>query len=145
VTVRSWITISVLVLVALAGATVYQFTRPLEPPAILVHAGSKQLDGSPTYTSCWPQRNGKLRCTGEDPVANGQTIGRSGSFRFVVAYPIQPDEGSIRIYRDRKTVLKRSWKRSLRYKLEPGSYVMTVRAEYPARAVTAYAYSFTVR
>jgi hypothetical protein len=143
-TVRTWITISVAVLVALSVAVVVQFLRPVPAPAIVVHAGDVRLDGE-VDESCWPQRNGKLRCVEHEPRLSAQTIDGNGSFRIVFAYPGEPKTGEITISDSKQNeVLGSGWKRTLRYDLPPGSYTMTARAGDPDEAFVRYAFAFKV-
>jgi hypothetical protein len=144
VTVRAWLTISALVLVALFGAVAYQFLRPVTAPGIIVNAGNEPLAGR-LVESCWPQRNGDLKCEqGDDGDAETLSIPASGELRSVVAYPAQPEEGSIRIIsRDSgETVLRSGWDRSITYELDPGLYFVDVEARYPERAFVRYRFGF---
>jgi hypothetical protein len=144
VTVRTWITISVAVLVALCVAVVVQFLRPVPAPAIVVHAGDVRLDGE-LDESCWPQRNGKLRCVDHEPRLGAQTIDGNGSFRIVFAYPGDPKTGEIMISDSSgDEILGSGWKRTLRYDLPRGSYTMTARAGDPDEAFVRYAFAFKV-
>src|SRR5688572_13457634 len=143
-TVRTWFTISALVLVALAGAVVYQFLRPLRPPEILVSVGDVRLDGR-VERACWPQRNGELDCGSEDRSDDRRIIPNEGTFRFVVAFPAQPEDGKITIARGRRTLESHDgWDRELDYDLEPGNYVLDVQAQYPEDAHLHYVFPFKV-
>jgi hypothetical protein len=129
-TVRTWITVSVAVLVALSVAVLLQFTRPIQPPSIVVHAGDQHIAGA-LDSACWPQRSGKLRCVKHKKVdAAANTIPGNGSLRIVFAYPAEPKDGLIHISDDStgRTVLRSGWKRTIRYDLPPGTYTMTARA-----------------
>jgi hypothetical protein len=147
VTVRTWFTISVLVLVALSAAVVVRFLAPVDPPPIFVRSGESRLVGS-LDKGCWPQRGGDLRCEeggdGERPRAG--TIPREGKLRVVVAYPAQPEDGRIRIVRfPSREVLDEEWSESIDYKFEAGTYVMSADARYPEKAYTRYVFRFRVR
>jgi hypothetical protein len=143
-TVRTWITLSVAVLVALSVAVVVQFLRPVPAPAIVVHAGDVRLEGE-MDESCWPQRNGKLRCVDEEPHPSPRTIPGDGSFRIVFAYPGEPKNGQITIDdTGGEHILTSGWKRTLPYDLPPGSYTMTARAGDPDEAFVRYAFAFRV-
>lgn len=145
-TVRTWITISVALLVALSVAVVVQFLRPVPPPQIVVRAEDARLNGV-LDEACWPQRNGKLRCTSEKGQEQpGNTIDANGSFRIVFAYPAEPKEGSIAVERsDGKTMLSTDeWKRTLRYDLDPGRYVLTAQAGKEGEAFVRYVFALTV-
>jgi hypothetical protein len=145
VTVRTWITVSVAVLIALSIAIVVQFLRPVPPPAIVVRADDIRLEGV-LEEACWPQRNGELRCTedGERPAEN--TIDDNGSFRFVFAYPADPREGRLEVARaDGTSVLSTDeWKRTLRYALDPGRYVLTAQAGTSGEAFVRYVFALRV-
>jgi hypothetical protein len=144
-TVRTWITISVLVLIALSAAFVTQLTRTIEPPPIIVQTKGERLDGA-LDDACWPQRNGKLRCTTGDEHPVPQTIDGNGSFRIVLASPAQPQEGSLRITDDDgDTIVKSGWKRTLRYDLEPGAYSFTAQAGESGRNNAFVRYVFALR
>jgi hypothetical protein len=143
-TVRAWVTISVVVLVVLTGATVYQFTRPLPAPPVLVRSGDVRLEGR-NVISCWPQRNERLRCAGSDAELGARTVPSKGTFHLIVAYPVQPSKGQISLARGRKTLLYRDeWVRTLRYDLDPGEYTLDVQAGYPADARLHYIFDFKV-
>jgi hypothetical protein len=146
VTVRTWITISVAVLVALSAAVVVQFLRPVPPPAIVVRAGDTRLSGV-LDRACWPQRSGELRCTDDDQrLAREQTIPDNGSLRIVFAYPADPKEGFVRIdtVSKGKTVLKTGWKRTVRYDLDPGRYVLTAQAGKTGESFVRYVFALRV-
>ena len=144
-TVRTWITLSVAVLIALSIAVVFQFLRPVPPPAIVVRADDTRLEGV-LEEACWPQRNGKLRCTedGERPRENA--IDDNGSFRIVFAYPADPKEGRIEVEdADGETVLESDeWKRTMRYDLVPGNYVLTAQAGTSGEAFVRYVFALRV-
>ena len=144
-TVRTWITLSVAVLVALSVAVVVQLLRPVPPPAIVVRADDTRLTGV-LDEACWPQRNGSLRCTdseGDEPPA--QTIDGNGSFRIVFAYPADPKEGSVTVEDDDgDEVLESDWKRTLRYDLEPGTYTLTTQAGTTGEAFVRYVFALRV-
>lgn len=145
-TVRAWFTISALVLAALAAAFTLQLLRAVPPPEVLVHVGEERLV-SYDRDACWPQRNGKLRCTSEesvDPVRN--TVDDNGSLRIVLASPAQPRDGEIRITDSRdEEVVDSEWKRTLRYDLDPGEYTLTARAGQSGRGKAYVRYAFLLR
>lgn len=144
-TVRTWITLSVAVLIALSIAVVVQFLRPVPPPAIVVRADDTRLVGR-LDEACWPQRNGKLRCTkGEDADQPTQTIGDNGSFRIVFAYPADPKEGFVTVTDgDGDEVLGSDWKRTLRYDLAPGTYTLTAQAGTTGETFVRYVFALRV-
>jgi hypothetical protein len=144
-TVRTWITISIAVLIALSIAVVFQFLRPVPPPAIVVRADDTRLAGV-LEEACWPQRNGKLRCTEEPATPPANAIDDNGSFRIVFAYPADPKQGRIEVANaDGETVLESDgWKRTLRYDLDPGSYVLTAQAGTSGEAFVRYVFALRV-
>ncbi len=144
-TVRTWITISVAVLIALSVAVVVQFLLPVPPPAIVVRAGDLRLRGV-LDGACWPQRNGKLRCTADDGRrAPEQTIDGDGSFRIVFAYPAEPKEGFVTLEgADGEEVLESGWKRTLRYDLDPGRYLLTAQAGKSGESYVRYVFALRV-
>lgn len=144
-TVRTWVTISVVVLVALGAAFLFRVLSPIRPPAILVTASDVRLDG--TYRgSCWPQRGGDLRCeepNREPPEGPGARIPLSGEIRVVVAFPSQPDETRLRFVDRRSGSL--AFEAALedteaRYRLDPGTYLIEVEARYGEEAFVRYAF-----
>jgi hypothetical protein len=146
VSVRTWFTLSALAMLALAAAFVYRFLiAPLSPPEILVRVDDVRLEGVQT-SACWPQRGSELRCDDAEPSAPAATdIPRSGTLRLVAAFPEQPLEGTVVIAADRgPTVLEEEWARDVPYALEPGTYLMTAEARYPADAFVRYLYRLRV-
>lgn len=144
-TVRTWITISVLALVGLTTATAYQFLRPVQPPQVVVHAGNERINGA-FAAACWPQRTGVLRCTREkNATPRETTIPSKGTLRVVLASPAQPTDGSI-VIRDQhgETVLRTGWKRTVRYDLEPGTYTLTAQAGASDNAFVRYVFTLKV-
>ena len=143
-TVRTWFTISALVCVALAGAVVYQFLRPLKPPEILVTVGNVRLDGR-IVEVCWPQRSGELDCGYEDRNDERRVVPSKGKFRLVVAYPAQPQDGQITLSRGRRPLKSRDrWDREISYDLPPGDYSLEVQARYLEDAFLHYVFPLTV-
>lgn len=144
-TVRTWITLSVLILVALSVAIVVRLLAPVEAPPILVRSGDVRLDGS-LVESCWPQRGGDLRCEeGGRFATEVRTIRPEGELRVIVAYPAQPEDGSIEIVRDGGGKKTYDWDDEVSYDLEPGTYSITARAEYPLDAHVVYRFGFSIR
>jgi hypothetical protein len=143
--VRAWFTISALVLVVLAVAFVLRFFAPVPAPEVVGRVGSIRLTGQ-RVSACWPQRNGRLRCERhafrwQRPV----TLRGSGTIHLVVAYPVQPPAGSVRIERrDRTIVTASKWTESFAYRLQPGEYVVRAMAAYPHSAMTNYAFAVKV-
>jgi hypothetical protein len=145
-TVRTWITLSVAVLIALSVAVVVQFLRPVPPPVIVVRAGDARLEGF-LDGACWPQRSGKLRCAKDDETPTfEQSIPANGSLRFVFAYPAEPKEGFIRIedVDEDKAVVRTDWKRTLRYELDPGRYILTAQAGKSGESYVRYVFALRV-
>lgn len=143
-TVRTWITLSLLLLVAMTAAVIVRFLLPVDAPPILVRSGDVRLDGE-LVRACWPQRGGELRCQQGDGEAETVTVGREGTFRIIVAYPAQPEEGRFTITRDGERVLREDWDDELPYDLGAGAYTLEARAEYPQDAVVVYRFGFRVR
>jgi hypothetical protein len=145
VTVRTWITISILTLVALFAAAGVKIFTPLRPPALLAGVGRVRLHGV-ARGACWPQRSDALRCEG----ASGErapraALPRSGVMHVVAAYPFQPDAGSLRIDRGSRPVVDSAWTGDLRYELEPGTYVLHAEARYKRGAYVRYDFAFRIR
>jgi hypothetical protein len=67
-----------------------------------------------------------------------------GTFRIVVTYPSQPENGEIRIATEGRFVVNRGWTQSLRYRLEPGHYTLIARAEYSRSTYIDYTFNFNV-
>lgn len=147
-TVRVWVTISALVLAALAAAFMFRLFAPNPVPEILVRAGHARIAGS-REGYCWPQRS-VLRCkqdkarTTQEPTPT--PIPPQGSLRFVLTYPAQPRDGEITIKKSRtgREVLRRRWTRTLRYELDTGIYVVDVKAEFPGGAFIDYVFAVRV-
>jgi hypothetical protein len=151
VTVRTWVTLSVLVLVALTVAVFARFLAPVDAPPVLLRVGQTRIEGARDEAN-WPQRGGDLRYEEQDreSPADVPTIPREGEFRIVVAFPAQPEDGTIEIERnnergDEERVLREDWTDDLRYELEPGSYTLLAYAEYPDDAFVRYRFGFLVR
>ena len=143
-TVRAWFTISAIVLVTLTAAVIYRLFAPVPTPEIVARADSVRLGGS-RERACWPQRGGDLKCEGPDRAGvTLQKLPRSGRLRFVVTYPVQPEDGTIRVVSRStgKTVLRSDWRRSLRYDLEPDTYFAVAEARYPRGAFLRYRFAF---
>ncbi len=147
-TVRAWFTISALVLVALAAAFGFRLFASNPAPEIVVRAGDVRIEGK-RVRACWPQRSGRVECSGAESSDDVRypAIASSGSLRILVAYPVQPTDGSIRITdRDSgSTILQEEWTRSLHYDLDPARYVLRVSAPYPEGARVIYNFFFSVR
>jgi hypothetical protein len=143
-TVRTWITISVAVVVALCVAVVLQFTLPVHPPEIIIQAAGARLTGA-LEASCWPQRSGDLKCTRHDPRPKVQRIAPRGSLRVILVYPAKAT-GTIRIdrVRDGHVVLRSRWKPTVPYKLAPGRYLVTAQAGALRGAYVRYVFALTV-
>lgn len=145
-TVRAWITISVVLLVALTVATVAFFLRPSRPPELLASVPDARLEGS-LVASCWPQRGGGLGCTEERPPAEQEppVIPRAGDIRVIAAFPIQPEDGSARIVdagTGREEASVDGWKERIAYELPPGRWRLEAEARYPEGAYVRYSFPF---
>jgi hypothetical protein len=119
--------------------------RPVPPPAIVVRADDVRLSGV-LERSCWPQRNGELRCTeSEREDAPVQTIDDNGSFRIVLVYPAEPKDGLVRVTDDEgDEVLESEWKRTLRYDLDPGTYTLIAQAGKTDESFVRYVFALRV-
>jgi hypothetical protein len=137
-TVRAWFTISGLVLVALLAAVAFRFFMPaaVAPPAIIGHVGAVRLDGDRLY-SCWPQRSERLKCRRERAAPRAETVPAAGTLRFVVAYPAQPVSWQVTVVSDEDTVLFKN-AGTVKYKLDPGTYLVDTQARYDRGAVVHY-------
>ena len=144
-TVRTWIILSVGLLVAMTAAVFIRFLLPVDAPPILVRSGDVRLDGA-LVEACWPQRGGDLRCEeGDGDGAETATVPKEGTFRIIVAYPAQPEEGSLTVTKDGERVLRADWDDELDYDLDPGAYTMTADARYPEDAFARYRFTFRAR
>ena len=144
-TVRTWITLSLLLLVAMTVAVFVRFLAPVDAPPVLARVGDERIEGV-LDEACWPQRGGELRCTegDEGPRAEG-TLPDEGTMRLIVAYPAQPEEGRIEIVRGGDRVLRTDWDDEIDYELDRGTYTMTADARYPEDAFVRYRFAFRVR
>ncbi len=144
-TVRTWITLSVLILVALSVATVARMLAPVPHPPVLARSGDVRLEGE-LVEACWPQRGGDLRCEDDGERSDPITIRREGELRIVVAYPAQPEEGSVVVRRDGTDVISENdWEDEIGYELDPGTYELITEARYPQDAFVRYRFAFQVR
>jgi hypothetical protein len=143
-TVRAWFTISGLVLVALVAAVVFKLFAPVSPPKILGRVDGTRLEGQ-LENACWPQRSEKLTCTSRSAHPQAATIPRSGRFHVVVAFPAEPQRGSILIGDELGRILEsHPWGKDFAYKLDPGRYTMRAKASYPRGLYVTYAFAFRV-
>jgi hypothetical protein len=144
VTVRAWFTISALVLAALAAAFAFRLFSSIPAPEIIVRVGEDRLDGA-LVAYCWPQRTG-TECVRQDAdPARAEQIPASGSMRFIVTYPVQPDEGRL-TFRDAETgesIVTSDWTGRLPYELPPGRYTIDARADYPDDSYVRYVFAVT--
>lgn len=146
-TVRVWLTISAVALVALGIAFGLRVFSPLEAPELVVTVEgtdeSVRLPGT-HEASCWVQRDGELRCVEPDrDLPDGSpAVPTSGRMRIVAAFPVQPDEGMVRIVEGRggATAFEAELDDRIEYELEAGRYVLHVEARYPDGAFVRYAF-----
>ncbi len=147
-TVRVWLTISAVALVALGTAFALRVFSPLEAPELVVtvegRAESVRLPGV-HEGSCWGQQDGELRCVDPDPDLPGDppTVPASGRMRIVAAFPVQPDEGTVRILEQPggDIAFETELDDRIDYDgLEPGDYVLRVEGRYPDGAFVRYAF-----
>lgn len=143
-TVRTWITISVVAMLALGIAAGVRFLSQPGPPAILARAGAERLEGR-LEAWCWPKRGGEVRCGREDDEApRAERIPRTGSIRVIVAFPAQPAEGALVIERSGQVVERSGWTDELEYRLTPGRYRLVANARYGDGAYVRYSFPFRV-
>jgi hypothetical protein len=147
VTVRTWITISVIAAAALGGAFAVRLFRPIEAPALVARAGEVRLPAI-DRGSCWPQGDTTPRC--RPPAATGPGQGprldAQGRIDVFAAYPVQPEDGEIKIVdtassRPLKTL---EYTDRVDYDLPPGRYVLEVEGRYGEDAYVRYAFGFRV-
>ncbi len=128
---------------ALAAAFVFRLFAPVTAPAILVRSGEVRLEGR-LVDVCWPGRDGELRCEkAESSTTSAPEVPAKGTFRIVVAYPAQPENGEIRINGPSRVRIG-DWRNPLPYDLDPGTYTLTAEAKYPERAFVRYVFRFRV-
>ena len=145
-TVRAWITISVLVLLALAAAVTIRVLSPIPAPALFASAGRTRIEGV-FRGSCWTQGGGKLHCRqGERGARSGPAVPASGTLRVLAAYPVQPERGTLRITSSSgRVVHEGTWSDRVAYSLDRGSYILAADARYGGRAYVRYDFPFVVR
>src|SRR5438270_9942685 len=130
--VRAWFTISSAVLVVLTVAFVFRFFAPVPAPEIVARVGSIRVVGQ-RVSDCWPQRSGRLHCTKHSTHwTHLIRLHGKGTIHVVVAYPVQPPNGSLVIAKHDGTVVEtKKWTDTLPYDLQPGEYALRADAEYP--------------
>jgi hypothetical protein len=143
-TVRTWFTISALVLVALTVAIVFRLRQPAPQPEILARVGQARLEGR-LVESCWPKSGGDIVCEdaneGRPPV---RTVPSRGEIEFT-AYPVEPKDGTVVIEdADGDVVLTEEWDDEIAYSLDEGTYDLTVDAIYGGDANVSYAFRLRV-
>ncbi|MEX2394769.1 MAG: hypothetical protein WD826_09860 [Actinomycetota bacterium] len=137
-TVRTWFTISALVLIALSVAIVFRLRQPAPQPEILARVGQIRLEGELRH-SCWPKSGGEITCLSDDQKTPGiRTIPKSGEMDFS-AYPVEPNDGTI-TFEDASgdVVLEEDWDDEIGYDLRSGLYDITVNADYGDEASVRY-------
>jgi hypothetical protein len=145
-TVRTWITLSVLVVLALGAAFAVRFLSPIRPPDLLVRTDDTPLRGV-LVEFCWQQRDGELRCEERTDVEppDGPSVPAEGELRLLAAFPVQPEGGTIRIAdEDGDTELRSEWTDELPYDLDPGDYTLEAEARYPDGAFVRYVFAFSI-
>jgi hypothetical protein len=145
-TVRAWFTISAVALGVLTVAFLIWLTGPSRAPRLVASAGNVRLQGSPAG-SCWPARSGKLSCSREPRRRGPATrIAPSGTIRVFADFPVQPEDGSVRILRGDGSVASESkWTDRLPYSLEPGSYDLIAEGRWRRGAFVRYDFALAVR
>jgi len=123
-----------------------KLAAPVRAPSIVARVGEIRLPARPG-ASCWPGRNGKIDC--HDGKGGGQkgvaTVPRHGTFRVVVAYPLQPKDGYIQVFRVGHVMFRKPWRENTHYDLPRGRYTLLVLAEYPKQVHVQYWFDFRVR
>lgn len=141
-TVRTWFTISTIVVIALFGAVALKLSAPVNAPTIVVRSGDLRLVGH-RNGACWPKGNGRLHCVGADPAPPRVVmLPRRGKLRVVVAYPLQPKQGYVAITHGRDIISKRNWTESFAYDVPPGTYQLIAYAKYPKSVFVQYLFAF---
>lgn len=148
-TVRTWVTLSVLVVLALGAAAAVFFFSPISHPELLATYGEDQTRLEGRFDgACWPQRGNELRCRRppEDrSLPDGPVLLASGEIRLLAVFPVQPDDGTIRIVdANGREALEEEWRGELPYELTPGSYVLEAEARYEGGAYVRYRFPFQV-
>lgn len=144
--VRTWFTLSALVLVALGIAFAVRIFSPVGAPEILASAGDVSLEGY-ELASCWPQRGGEARCrtTERDDDGPYTTIPSTGTLRILAAFPVQPDDGSVIVTDGSgQPVIVSSWTREIDYDLDTGSYELLAEGRYTDGGNVTYRFFFSV-
>jgi hypothetical protein len=143
--VRAWFTISALALVGLVAAFVFRFFTPVPAPEIVARVGGIRLSGQ-RVSDCWPQRNGSLRCETRTTKWTKLTrLRTTGTIHLVVAYPVQPSGGAVKVVkRDGSVVKSVAWTESFGYDLAPGDYAVRASADYAKGARVDYFFPLSV-
>ena len=100
--------------------------------------------------ACWPDRRNNVRCreATDDVPAPARTIPPAGSIRLIVAFPVQPEAGDIRILRDAEVVSQSvdqgGWTDRVGYELEPGRYTLVAEARYEQGTYVRWRFTFVV-
>src|ERR1051325_4254800 len=130
--VRAWFTISAAVLVVLTLAFVFRFFAPVPAPEVVARVGGIRLTGQ-RAADCWPQRSGDLRCGKfKTKWTKAVRLRGKGTMHVVVAYPVQPPDGTLTLTkRDGTVVLTKKWTETIPYDLPPGEYALRADAAYP--------------
>jgi hypothetical protein len=143
VTVRTWFTISAIVVIALFGAVALKLTAPVDAPSIVARVGEIRLQGQ-RIAACWPDGK-KTKCTGRGAAPAPVTIPHHGTLRIVVAYPLQPKQGTIEVRDGSHAVFTHPWRENTTYDLPPGSYELLATARYKTNAHVEYRFALHVR
>jgi len=145
-TVKAWMTISVVVLALLGGTAAYRFLAPLQPPELLATAGDVRLEGS-RRAYCWPERRAERpRCRRSGGNDAAVAMPRWGRIRVVAAYPVSPKGGFLELRRQGGEVVQRvdGLDEPISYDLAPGRYELTAEARYSASAYVRYSFAMKV-
>jgi len=145
-TVRTWFTISIVVVIALFAAVALKLSAPVNAPSIVARVGETRLAGH-LVASCWPGGNGKIACKQGKGDGNGAvaTIPPKGTLRVIVAYPLQPKDGYLQFSRKTGPLYRTPWRENTHYDLPPGRYTLNAVAQYPKGPHVEYSFDFRVR
>ena len=144
-TVRTWLTISVICVIALFAAVILKLTAPVNAPTMLARVGEIRLQGQ-RDSSCWPVGM-KTKCAGRTAATPAVSVPGKGTLRVIVAYPLQPkaSQGTIEVRQGETVIIKRDWHENTNYDLAPGSYELVAYAAYRNNAHIRYTFPFRAR
>ena len=138
-TVRTWVTLSVLVLVALTIAVFVRLRQPAPVPEILARVGDTRITGE-LVSSCWPQSGGETVCKDapDGSAPRPVPVPEEGRLRFV-AYPVEPRDAVIEL-----AGTTYDWDDDIDYELDSGEYEISLEADYGGGNRVSYAFAIRV-